>query len=101
MRIARLLPFFFGTGTRASITITVIIGLLGIGVSVYFAERSSGTPHEVITVNGKRIVTSSRPPAPSVINSVDDLRQYVLSRAIWQGVPTTFTDSLSMAFSGQ
>ena len=98
--------FLFGSGTRTGVTATAIVGLIGVAVTIIIATSTSGGVPEIVTSGKTEIVTSrtgttTPPPAPTGIASAADLRKYVLSRSMWQTTPTTFSDSLGIAFNQQ
>lgn len=88
---------FFGSSTRISVTATAIAGVIGIAVTIFIAANGSSGVRGVTSGKG----ASPAPAAPTSIASADDLRKYILSRPIWQTTPTTFSDSLEMAFNDQ
>ena len=82
-------------GLRVGLTAAVIAGALTVAVAVLIVARLAG--------GGAQTTTASGPAAgaPSDIASAADLRRYVLSRSLWRTTPTTFADSLQIAFRQQ
>jgi hypothetical protein len=92
--------FFFGTPVRIGFTTSGIFCLIGIVAAIIIAGSSSGVP-VISRAGGTAIVTvpPASPTAPNAIRSAADLRQYILSRPIWKTAPTTFADSINIAFN--
>ncbi len=91
-----IVDFFFGTGTRIGVTVTIATSLVGTAIAIVLAENSSPTVHEIVPGT-----PASLAAPPRSIESPSDLQQYVLSNPIWQTKPTIFSNSLNLAFNQQ